>query len=183
MEQLYRILKPLANIYIISLAWLLTILNLYLYLKPLLEHIKSTGLKKMPVVLDTVTYYTSEEGYEILTNLGNDGRHSYQLAKYYSDFILPILFFMSLSLPNLSMGKDSRYVIAPFIHMTADYIENMAERYVLDIYPRRNDLIMTLACYSGVVKVTAFFTSLLFLIINVIKWKLNRKNELKRKTE
>jgi hypothetical protein len=48
---------------------------------------------------------------------------------------------------------------------------------VLEIYPKRNDLIMTLACYSGLVKIVVFFGSLLILIINGLKWVLKSKNQ------
>jgi hypothetical protein len=71
MEQLCRILKPLANIYIILLSWLLTILNLYLYMKPLFEYATTAGLKTIPIVLDRMTYYTPDEGCQALSILGD----------------------------------------------------------------------------------------------------------------
>ncbi|CAF0747180.1 unnamed protein product [Adineta steineri] len=98
-----------------------------------------------------MNYYTPDEGYQALTRLGNDGRNAYRLSNY-TDFILPFLLFLSLSLPNLALGKGSRYIISPLIYMISDYIENIAEKYVLEIYPKRNDSIMMLACYSGLIK-------------------------------
>ncbi|UJR32312.1 hypothetical protein I4U23_019776 [Adineta vaga] len=155
MEKLYRILKPWANRYTVIVSWSLTALNFYLFLKPLQEYATSTGLNSIPIVLDQTTYYTPDEGYQALTSLGSYGRHAYRLANY-TDFVLPILFFLTLTLPNLALGKRSHYMIGPFIYMIVDYIENIAEKYVLDIYPQRNDTIMTLACYTGLIKLVFF---------------------------
>lgn len=74
MEQLYRLLKPLANIYVILLSWCLSILNLYLFIKPLKEYAKSAGLDTTPIVLDAMNYYTPYEGYQALKILGENGR-------------------------------------------------------------------------------------------------------------
>ncbi|CAF3774261.1 unnamed protein product, partial [Rotaria sordida] len=95
-----------------------------------------------------MNYYTPDEGYQALTVLGDEGRNAYRLATH-ADVILPFLVFLSLSLTAVTLGKKYRYAIGPFIYMIADYIENIAEIYVLRIYPKRNDSIMTLACYAG----------------------------------
>jgi hypothetical protein len=178
MEQLCRILKPLTNIYIILLSWFLAVLSFYLYMKPLLEYAKSAGLKTMPIVLDTMTYYTPDEGYQALSVLGDNGRQAFRLANYI-DFVLPIPVFLSLSLPNVAMGKGCQHIIGPLIFMISDYIENISEKYVLEIYPKRNDLVMTLACYAGIIKLTTFLGSILMLIINGLKWKFQSKKKVK----
>ncbi|CAF3557763.1 unnamed protein product [Rotaria sp. Silwood1] len=184
MEQLCRVLKPIANIYIISLSWSLAIFNLYLFNKPLRECAMSVGLNTIPIVLDTMSYYTPDEGYQVLSDLGDNGRNAYRLANY-TDFVLPILLFLSLSLPNLALRKGCQYVIVPLIYMISDYIENVAEKYVLEIYPRRNDFVMTLACYFGLIKIITFFGSLLILIINGLQWILKtiNRSELQRQTQ
>ncbi|CAF4861707.1 unnamed protein product, partial [Rotaria sp. Silwood1] len=94
-----------------------------------------------------MNYYTPDEGYQALTVLGDEGRNAYRLATP-ADVVLPFLVFLSLSLPAVTLGKKCRYAISPFIYMISDYIENIAEIYVLGIYPKRNDSIMTLACYA-----------------------------------
>jgi hypothetical protein len=174
MEQLCKICKPLANIYVIILAWSLTIINLYLFHKPLNEYAKGAGLKTTPIVLDTMNYYTPDEGYQALSVLGDGGRDAYRLANY-TDFVLPFLLFLSLSLSNLALGKRCHYVICPLAYMISDYVENIAEKYVLEIYPKRNDLVMTLACYSGLVKMLCVCGSLLTLVFNGLKWILKPK--------
>ncbi|CAF0781111.1 unnamed protein product [Adineta steineri] len=132
----------------IILLWSLSILNLYVFYIPLKNYTTSAGLDALPIVLDQMNYYTPDEGYQALTRLGNDGRNAYRLSNY-TDFILPFLLFLSLSLPNLALGKGFCYIISPLIYMISDYIENIAEKYVLEIYPKRNDSIMMLACYSA----------------------------------
>ena len=117
-----------------------------------MDYATAAGLKTTPTVLDGMNYYTPDEGYQALSSLGDNGRNAYRLANY-ADFVLPILLFLSLSLPNVALGKRCHYVIGPLIYMISDYIENIFEKYVLEIYPKRNDLIMTLACYSGLVKI------------------------------
>ncbi|CAF4232306.1 unnamed protein product, partial [Adineta steineri] len=113
-----------------------------------------------------MNYYTPDEGYQALTRLGNDGRNAYRLSNY-TDFILPFLLFLSLSLPNLALGKGSRYIISPLIYMISDYIENIAEKYVLEIYPKRNDSIMMLACYSGLIKMIFVCGSLIMNSVSI----------------
>ncbi|CAF3698459.1 unnamed protein product [Rotaria sp. Silwood1] len=76
MEKLYRMLKPLANRYVILSIWFLTVRNFYLCLKPLQEYAASAGLNRTPVVLNTMTYYTPDEGYQALSVLGDNGRRA-----------------------------------------------------------------------------------------------------------
>ncbi|CAF4593651.1 unnamed protein product [Rotaria sp. Silwood2] len=102
----------------------------------------------MPTILDTMTYYTPEEGYQTLSNLGDNGRHAYRLTNY-AEFVFPVLLFLSLSLSNLAMGKRHQYIVGPFLYMIFEYVENLAEKYVLEIYPNRHDSVMKLACYAG----------------------------------
>jgi hypothetical protein len=182
MEQLCKILKPLANLYIILLIWSLTILNFYLCFKPMMDYATAAGLKTIPTVLDGMNYYTPDEGYQALSSLGDNGRNAYRLVNY-ADFVLPLLLFLSLSLPNVALGKRCHYVIGPLIYMISDYIENIFEKYVLEIYPKRNDLIMTLACYAGLVKIVSFAVCLLLLIINGLKWVLKSKDPSQSKSQ
>ncbi|CAF3798604.1 unnamed protein product [Rotaria magnacalcarata] len=167
MEQLCHLLKPLVNAYVILLSWFLAILNLYLFDKPLREYATSVNLNTQPTVLDTIHYYTAEEGYQVLSNLGDHGRDAYRLANY-ADFTLPIFLFLSLSLPSLALGKGCLHVMGPLLYMISDYIENIAEKYVLEIYPKRNDIVMTLACYTGLVKILTFLGSLFVLIKSIL---------------
>jgi hypothetical protein len=182
MEQLCSMLKPLANKRIIFMSWALTNLNLYLFKKPLKDYAISVGLNSTPMVLDTMNYYTPDEGYEALSVLGVDGRHAYRLANY-TDFILPFLLFLALSLPNVALGKRCRYVIGPLTYMISDYIENIAQKYVLEIYPQRNDTIMRLACYAGLIKLAFLSGSLLILVIHVFKWVITPKTESESSNE
>ena len=181
METLYRLLKPLANRYIILSIWSLTVINFYLCLKPLQEYAASAGLNRTPVVLDTMTYYTPDEGYQTLSALGDNGRHAYRLMNY-ADFVLPFLLFLSLSLPNLTLRKGRQYIIVPFLYMIVDYVENLAEKYVLEIYPKRQDSVMKLACYAGFMKMVFISASLLILIGNSFKY-LFGSNDQKQKSK
>ena len=148
-----------------------------------MDYATAAGLKKIPTVLDAMTYYTPDEGYQALSSLGDDGRNAYRLTNYV-DFVIPLFFFLSLSLPNVALGKTRcHYVIGPLICMISDYIENIFEKYVLEIYPKRNDLIMTLACYAGLVKFASFAVSLLILIINGLKWVLKPKDPSQSKSQ
>jgi hypothetical protein len=153
---------------------------MYLFWKPLDDYAASAGLTTTPNVLDSVTFYTADQGYQILSNLGDGGRNAYRLANY-SDFILPILVFLSLSLPNLALNKENRQLICPLIYLISDYFENSAEKYVLEIYPERNNFMMNLTCYFGVVKMFSVIGSLLFLIFNGFNWIINRKKTIKIK--
>lgn len=174
MEQLYKLLKPLANIYSILLAWSLTIVNFYLIAKPLKDYTMSASLATTPMILDTMNYYTSDEGYQVLSNLGEDGRNAYRLANY-ADFVLPFSMFLSFSLSNITLGKGHYHLFPSFIVMVFDSLENIAEKYVLEIFPERNDFVMNLACYFGLVKISAAGVVLMFFALNVLQWFWKRK--------
>ena len=165
MEKLYCLLKPFVNIYTIIIAWILAFLNLYICFKPMLDYTASAGLDARPTVLDGMAYYTPNEGYQSLTNLGPAGRDAYRWTNY-ADFVLPVVFFAALSLSNMALGKGSGYILSPFLYMAFDYVENIAEKSVLEIYPRRSDAVMTVACYAGLAKLLFFGVSLLTVAVN-----------------
>ncbi|CAF1646448.1 unnamed protein product [Adineta ricciae] len=175
MKQLYKLLKSLDNIYIILLLWSLTTINLYFLAKPLNDYTISASLTTIPTVLDTMTYYTADEGYQVLSNLGEGGRNAYRLVNYV-DFVFPFLMFLSISSSNIAFGKGRYYLIAPLVCMVFDYLENIAERYVLEIFPERNDFVMNLACYFGLVKMSAVIVSGSLFTFNVLQWFWRRRN-------
>lgn len=179
MKKLYTMLKPFANGYVISLMWLSTILNFYLCLKPLQEYATSAGLSRTPIVLDSMNYYTPDEGYHVLSTLGNNGRDAYRLTNY-ADFVLPLLLFLSLSLTNMALRKGYENFFGPFLYMISDYIENFAEKYVLEIYPQRHDYVMKLACYAGLMKIVFFSISLFILITNSFKYFFGLNDQKKK---
>jgi len=177
-KTLCRCLKPLANIYGILLSWILLLLNFYVFFQLL----NTADLKTKPVTLDELPYFSAEQGYQTLTNLGANGRNAYRLANY-SDFILPILMFLSLSLPNIALGKDSRSILGPLACLISDYMENIAIKYVLDIYPQRNDFVMIFASYCGVIKFITFIISGLIVIVNIFRWIIQPNKRSVQKIE
>ena len=130
------------------------------------EYGESVGLSTTPIVLDTMSYYTPAEGYQALSALGPGGRNAYRLLNYV-DFVVPFANFLSLSLSNIALGSEGAGVTFPFMYLIADFAENLAERFVLDIYPRRNDAVMTLACYFGLIKMLFAVISALILMANI----------------
>ena len=179
-EQLSRVLRPVSNIYGILVVWSLAGLSLYLCFKPMTDYAASIGLKSTPIVLDTVTYYTPEEGYQILSTLGEKGRNAYRWTNY-ADFAFPLFLALSVSLPQLALGQSARHLVPALTYLIFDYLENVAEKYVLEIYPKRNDQVMTLACYLGIVKMLAINASLLLLVIGGLGWLLTTKSQSGRK--
>ena len=169
MEQLYKLLKPSANIYCILLSWSLTIINFYIMLKPLKDYASSASLTETPVILDILNYYTPDEGYQVLSNLGEHGRNAYRLVNY-GEFIFPFLISLSMGLSSIALGKGSFHLIAPFVYMIFDYLENVAEKYVLEIFTERNDFVMSLACYFGLVKILAGSAALISLALSLLQW-------------
>ena len=164
MEKLHRALQPFARAPIIPMVWLSAGLWFYLCLKPLFNHARTVGLNTTPAVLDALHYYTPDEGYHVLTDLGAAGRQAYRWTNY-GDFAVPVLFFLSLSLAGVALRVGSTYLILPFFYMIADYAENIAEKYVLEIYPDRNDVALTMACYFGLVKFLFLYISVLIIIV------------------
>ena len=132
------------------------------------EYAESVGMSTTPMVLDTMSYYTPADGYRALSVLGPGGRNAYRLLNYV-DFLVPLANFLSLSLSNIALGSEGAGVTFPFLYFIADYAENLAERYVLEIYPTRNDAVMTLACYFGLIKMLFGAISLLILLVTITK--------------
>ncbi|UJR12624.1 hypothetical protein I4U23_016799 [Adineta vaga] len=180
MEKLYKFLKPMANIYTILFMWSLSIVNFYFLVKPLNDYAISASLDTIPIVLDTMNYYTSEEGYQVLSNLGEDGRNAYRLVNYV-DFIFPFLICLSLTLSNIALKQRYYHIIAPFVFMIFDYLENIAEKYVLEIFPGRNDFIMNLACYFGLMKMLAMSIAWINLLWNILQYFCKRQQRSSEK--
>jgi hypothetical protein len=68
--------------------------------------------------------------------------------------------------------------------MVFDRLENIAEKYVLEIFPERNDFAMNLACYFRLVKMSAAIVALIILVFNVLQWFWKRqKRSLKKQQE
>lgn len=164
MEKLHRTLQPFARITTISVLWLFTAFWFYLCFVPLIDYADAAGLNKVPTCLDAMHYYTPEKGYQVLTDLEAAGRQAYRWTNY-ADFVLPILLFLSFSLGFVAFSCRPECLILPLGYMIADYSENIAEKYVLEIYPERNDAVMTVACYLGLAKFSFFYTSLLIIIV------------------
>jgi hypothetical protein len=187
MEELYILLKPLANIYCVLLSWSLTIINFYIMLKPLKDYASSASLTATPVILDILNYYTPDEGYQVLSNLGEDGRNAYRFVNY-GEFIFPFLIALSMGLSSIALGKGCYHLIAPSVYMVFDYLENIAEKYVLEIFPERNDFVMQLACYFGLVKMLAGSVALTILALSLLQWfwrwpKRSLKKQQEQKNE
>ena len=138
-------------------------------LKPLKDYASSASMTATPVILDILNYYTPDEGYQVLSNLGGDGRNAYRLVNY-GEFIFPFLISLSMGLSSIALGKGSFHLIAPFVYMIFDYLENIAEKYVLEVFPERNDFVMKLACYFGLVKMLAGSVALIILALSLLQW-------------
>lgn len=180
MKKLTQKLTEYAKVSIIVPCWFFLALSAYLFWKPIYDYTYANGLDMVPDVLDSVTFYTANQGYQILIDLKSGGRDAYRLANYI-DFILPIFLFLSLSLTNLVLNKTNPSVKYPFIYLVSDYLENLTEKYVLEIFPERNDFVMNLTCYLGVIKMLFFTGSSILLLLNFYRWMTDKLWNSKRK--
>ena len=138
--------------------------------------------------LDTLSSYTPQKAYDLVTSYGEQGRQSYAIIEVTLDLAYPLITALLFSLIILYTFKRAfpgiewvQYVSwAPLVAMLADYLENACVVTMLLSYPRQLDGVARLANFFTVAKFDLSPLQLLF-IIGLIGW-LIRAIRTRRKT-
>ncbi|MDN5352292.1 MAG: hypothetical protein PWQ12_1212, partial [Clostridiales bacterium] len=93
-------------------------------------------------ILDMKVYYTSDEAYKILDQLGTEGRRVYQGMLTEFDFIFPLLYALTLSMSAVMiLGKlfpnamrIQKLVLIPLLAVAFDWLENISALVMLANY-------------------------------------------------
>jgi hypothetical protein len=107
-------------------------------------------------ILDMKVYYTSDEAYKILDQLGTEGRRVYQGMLTEFDFIFPLLYALTLSMSAVMiLGKlfpnamrIQKLGLIPLLAGAFDWLENISALVMLANYPK----------VSAVSSVAGYFT-------------------------
>jgi hypothetical protein len=127
--------------------------------------------------LDTLSSYTPQKAYDLISSYGEQGRQSYAIIELTLDLAYPLITALMFSLMILYTFKRAfpgvewvRYVsFAPYVIMVSDYLENAFVVTMLLSYPR--DLV-GMARMANIFTVTKFILSPLQLlfIVGLIGW-------------
>ena len=127
--------------------------------------------------LDTLSSYTPQKAYELMSSYGATGRQSYAIIEVTLDLAYPLITALLFSLIILYTFKRAfpgrdwvRYFsLAPFAVMLADYLENVCVVTMLLSYPRELDGVAQVSNVFTVAKFTLAPLQLLF-VIGLIGW-------------
>jgi hypothetical protein len=143
--------------------------------------------------LDTLSSYTPQKAYDLLSSYGEASRQSYALIEVTLDLAYPLITALMFSLMSLYTFKRAfpgaawpKYVaLAPFAVMLADYFENACIVTMLISYPRQLLGLARLANIFTLAKATLWPLQMLFVIgligwpVRVLftRWRTARKDE------
>ena len=127
--------------------------------------------------LDTLSSYTPQKAYDLITSYGEQGRQSYAIIELTLDLAYPLITALMFSLMTLYTFKRAfpgvewaKYVaFAPFVVMLSDYLENACVVTMLLSYPRELVGMAQMANFFTVAKSILFPLQLLF-IVGLIGW-------------
>ena len=139
--------------------------------------------------LDTLTNYTPEKAYNLISSYGNQGRQYYAIIELTLDLIYPLISALLFSLAILytfrqgfpSFAWTNQLALIPFGVMLADYIENVCVVSMLLSYPRRIPVVAEISNIFTVTKLALTPLELLFLA-GLAGW-LIRRIRTRRKTQ
>ncbi len=127
--------------------------------------------------LDTLTSYTPEKAYQLISSYGAPGRQSYATIELTLDLIYPLISALLFSLVILYTLRHAfpthpwthKLARLPFVVMLADYLENGCVLLMLFSYPRPLPLIASL---SNIFTVTKFILSPfeLIFVVALVAW-------------
>ncbi|MGA2488892.1 MAG: hypothetical protein ABSF99_01710 [Anaerolineales bacterium] len=152
LKNLLDVLSRLAN-------WKIILLLLILFLLANLAVIPAIYPKFE--TLDTLSSYTPEKAYQLISSYGEQGRQSYAVIECTLDLAYPFITALLFSLLALVTFKKafpaSRWVpylsLLPFLIMLVDYLENSCVVTMLLSYPRE---LTGLAATSNIFTVIKF---------------------------
>lgn len=127
-------------------------------------------------ILDFEYGYNVEQAYNMLAQLGEEGRTFYKNKILPADYIFPISYmllyvgWMSFSLKRFKGIKTyfKGLLLIPMIAMTADWIENIYITIMLQYYPAPLDGICKISSVSTVIKFIAINLSIGCTVILVM---------------
>ena len=129
--------------------------------------------------LDTLSSYTPQKAYELISSYGSPGRQSYAVIEVTLDLAYPLITALMFSLMILYTFKRAfpgigwvQYVsLAPFVVMLADFLENASVVTMLLSYPRELAGVAQAANVFTVAKFALAPLQLLF-VIGLIAWPI-----------
>jgi hypothetical protein len=131
--------------------------------------------------LDTLTSYTPEKAYNLISSYGDQGRQSYVMIELTLDLIYPLisaLLFSSAIIYAFRHGFPDfawtgQLALIPFGVMLADYFENVCIIFMLLIYPQKMPIVAGISNVFTVTKLALSPFELIFLV-GLAGWLVRR---------
>lgn len=120
-------------------------------------------------ILDLKFSYSSENAYDILSELGNDGRNIYKLLGFFVDTPYAIIYgftyaFIIIILLDINKRSKLNYLaLTPLLISFFDLLENTGIIIMITNYPKKLENISTLS--SSFTSLKWIFAGITFLII------------------
>ena len=131
--------------------------------------------------LDTLTSYTPEKAYNLISSYGDQGRQSYVLTELTLDLIYPLISALMFSFTIFYAFRHGfpgfewtgQLALIPLGVLLADYLENICVIFMLLIYPGQIPIVAEI---SNIFTITKFVLSPLELvfIVGLVGWLVRR---------
>lgn len=137
--------------------------------------------------LDTLTSYTPEKAYELISSYGDAGRRQYALAEVSIDLVYPLTTALLFSLAILYTFKKAfpkhaawqNVALVPLGILAADYLENICILVMLYNYPNKLPLIAQISNVFTFIKL-ALTPFELLVLVGLIGWLIQAMRARKK---
>lgn len=128
-------------------------------------------------ILDTYLYYSADEAYEAISNFGDYFRQRYIWGTILLDFIYPVIYCLLLSISLFRLKANAKFGILPMWIIPVDYLENVTIIFLLSQFPKKHEVLASMAGVFTSVKWLMVFACLLSIIILFLYRYLKGKRE------
>lgn len=121
-------------------------------------------------ILDVRFFYTPDDVYVMMNNLGDAGRTAYLFQALVIDMLYPFVYavLLSLAISLSSVKLSTGWQFIPILAASADILENSFIAVMLFQYPQRFEVLAWLATLFTMLKWAMVGFSLLVLIILIL---------------
>jgi len=115
--------------------------------------------------LDMRYWYTPEDAYRLLSELGSKGRRIYAATELTLDLLFPFVYGSLLAILMVHLQENSRCALLPLTAALADWAENITIVYLISNYEERPSPVAWLGAVCTATKWTLLLISTMVILI------------------